>query len=165
MSETPLPPSAPDASEDEDDAMTPVAVTVNHQYVKDLSFECPSAAQAFEALARGSARGAMTPLSVNVQSRPLAANVHEVTLNLRFESRFGDVVGYIVELAYVGVFTLPNLPEEAVKMFALVEAPRLLFPFARALVARLVQESGFPPVMLNPLDFGSLYASSDATTH
>jgi preprotein translocase subunit SecB len=75
------------------------------------------------------------------------------------ESKLGDKTGFIVELTYAGLFALPELPEDQMKLFLLVEAPRLLFPFARSILANAVREGGYPNIVIQPIDFLALYMS------
>ena len=83
-------------------------------------------------------------------------NVFEVVLVIKAECRTGDSVAFILELSYGGVFTL-NVPQESLEAVLLVECPRLLFPFARNIVADATRDGGFPPVMIGPVDFMSMY--------
>ena len=137
---------------------TPVQVAINVQYIKDFSFESPNAPQIF-------APSTVTPelnLGVNVQTKGLADNTYEVLLLLKLEAKLEDKTAFIAELTYGGVFTLPPLPEESLKFFLLVEAPRMLFPFARNIIANVVRDGGFPQLLINPIDFVGLYQSSAA---
>ena len=92
-------------------------------------------------------------------SRGLGNSTFEAVLKIKLESKLGDKTAFIAELAYAGLFMLPELPEEQIKMFLLVEAPRLLFPFARSIIANTIREGGFPNIVVQPIDFMSLYAS------
>lgn len=138
-------------------AMPPLAV--NLQYVKDLSFEVPGAPAIYTNL-----RGApQVGLNLDVQVKPLEDNVFEVTLAIRAEATEtasnGAVprVVFLAELAYAGVFTLTGIPQESYEPVLLVECPRLLFPFARNILADITRDSGFPPVMMQPIDFVALW--------
>jgi preprotein translocase subunit SecB len=128
-------------------------ITVNVQYVKDLSFENPNAPHTLTA---EQAQPSIN-LQVDVQARGLADNVSEVVLNIRAEAQQPDRVMFIAELSYAGVFTLPPLPMDQARALLLIEAPRLLFPFARQIIADVVRDGGYPPLMLQPLDFVDLY--------
>lgn len=131
-------------------------VGIGAQYIKDLSFESPGAPQIFTATQA-------TPeisVSVNVLTRGVVENTYEVTLLLKIEAKIEARSAYIAELAYGGVFVLPPMAEENLKLFLLVEAPKLLFPFARAIVANTVREGGFSPLMLSPIDFMMLYRAN-----
>jgi len=127
---------------------------VNAQYVKDLSFENPNAPASL--MMQGGQP--QIDLQVDVQARGVAENVSEVSLNIRAEAKVGEGIAFIAELSYAGVFTLPaGMPQDQAKALLLIEAPRLLFPFARAIVADTVRDGGYPPLMLQPLDFVDLY--------
>jgi preprotein translocase subunit SecB len=128
-------------------------VNVLGQYIKDLSFESPDTERFF----RGPGKNPNLQLNFNVQVRNLQENSYEVSLALEGEARSDDGVLYNVELVYAGAFVLRNLPQEAIHPVLFVECPALLFPFARRLVADLTREGGFPPLLLDPIDFGGLY--------
>jgi preprotein translocase subunit SecB len=132
-----------------------VSIGLGAQYVKDFSFESPHAPQIFSEMQTQP----QMMLDVNVLSRGIGGGTFESVLKIKLESKLGNHTAFIVELAYAGLFTLPELPEEQIKLFLLVEAPRLLFPFARAIISNAVREGGFPNIALQPIDFLSLYAS------
>lgn len=126
---------------------------VNAQYIKDLSFEVPGAPQVFAALA---ANPPDVNVQVNLDSTPLGNHLHEVSLRIGLEAKIQDKVAFILDLTFAGVFTV-QLPDEHIQPVVMIECPRLLFPFARNIVADLVRDGGFPPIMLQPIDFVSLY--------
>ncbi len=128
-------------------------VNVMGQYIKDLSFESPDMQRFF----RGPGKNPNLQLNFNVQVGRLQENAFEVTLSLEGEAKSDEGVLYNIELVYAGAFMLRNLPEEAIQPLLFVECPALLFPFARRLVADLTREGGFPPLLLDPIDFGGLY--------
>jgi preprotein translocase subunit SecB len=123
------------------------------QYVKDLSFENPNAP--------GSLQGQGQPkleVSVNVNARAGDNEMFEVELRITANARSeAGLALFTVELLYAGLFRLAGAPREAIEPFLLVEAPRILFPFARRVIADAVRDGGFPPLMLEPIDFGGLY--------
>jgi preprotein translocase subunit SecB len=129
-------------------------VTILAQYIKDLSVENPSAPQVYQWQVQPSLD---VQFNINVQSA--ADEVHEVSLKIEVTARSDNGVHFAVDLAYAGLFGLRNVPEEALQPFLLIEAPRLLFPFARQIVAEAVSSSGFPPLLLDPIDFTSAYMS------
>ncbi len=129
-------------------------VAIHAQYIRDFSFESPNAPQIFSAVQAQPT----VDMGINVQTRKLDANTYEALLMLKLEAKLADKTAFIAELAYGGVFGMPPMPEETLKQFLLIEAPRLLFPFARAIVADAVRDGGFPPVLINPIDFAALYA-------
>jgi len=131
-------------------------LVVNLQYVKDLSFEVPGAPDIFTQL-REQPR---IDIALDVQARPIQqdGNVFEVALQIRCDAKAGDVVAFIAELVYCGIFTV-NVPQESLEPVLLVECPRLLFPFARNILADATREGGFVPVLLTPIDFVALWQS------
>jgi len=133
-----------------------IQITINSQYIKDFSFENPSAPQVFATLASPPA----VNVGVNVKTRAIGENVYEVVLLLKLEAETEGKKAFIAELAYGGVFSIPPVPEEALKFVLLVEAPRLLFPFARSIISSAVLEGGFPPLLINPIDFAAMYRHS-----
>lgn len=130
-----------------------ITIGVGAQYVKDFSFESPNVPQIFNDL---NTQPQMA-LDVNVLSRGFGNGTFESVLKIKLESKVNDRTAFISEIAYAGLFSLPELPEEQIKMFLLVEAPRLLFPFARAIIANAVREGGFPSIAMQPIDFMALY--------
>lgn len=140
-------------------------LTVNIQYIKDLSFEVPNAPQVFTTL-RTAPR---VDLNLDVQARRVVdgQEVFEVVLAIRADGQDpapptnGEAPGrvFLVELAYAGVFTLNGIPNDQVEPVLLVECPRILFPFARNILAEITRDGGFPPVLMQPIDFLSLWQS------
>ncbi len=122
------------------------------QYIKDLSFENPNAPAVFQWQGQP-----QIDVQFNIGSSEASDDVHEVILKIDIRAAAADKVAFQVELAYAGLFGLRNIPEDQVQPFLLAEAPRLLFPFARRVVADVVRDGGFPPLMLDPIDFGALY--------
>jgi preprotein translocase subunit SecB len=131
-------------------------VTVAAQYVKDFSFESPNAPQIFTP----TQIAPEITMGVNVHTRNMQGSNYEVLLALKLEAKLEGKTGFIAELVYGGVFVLPTMPEDQLRLFLLVEAPRLLFPFARGILANAVREGGFPHVMINPIDFMGLYLAN-----
>ena len=130
-------------------------IVVNAQYVKDLSFEVPGAPAVFAELAQSQPD---LQVKVDLNAVPMGGNVFEVSLQLGVEAKTTEKTAFIVELTYAGLFSL-NVPEEHVQPILLIEAPRLLFPFARALIADVTGNGGLPPLMMQPIDFAALYRS------
>lgn len=127
---------------------------VRGQYVKDLSFENPGAPQSLVNMSQAPS----VDVNVNVTVNPVQGNDFEVVLTLNASANNNDKPVFVVELSYAGVFTLsPSVPEEHKGPVLLIECPRLLFPFARAIVADATREGGFPPLMLQPIDFVAIY--------
>lgn len=136
------------------DASTPEApqVAALAQYVKDLSVENPSAPQVYQWQEQP-----QLDVQFNIHVNKIADEVHEVVLKIDASARSQSGVHFVLDLSYAGIFGLRNLPEDALPAFLLVEAPRLLFPFARQVVASSIQDAGFPPLMLDPIDFAAIY--------
>jgi len=125
---------------------------INAQYIKDISFENPAPLENLIQQETSST----TTVNIEIGVQHIADQTFEVTLKVRGHVQRIEKTVYLVELEYAGLFTLGGIPEEMVQLFLFVECPRLLFPFTRALVARVTQESGFPPLILKPIDFGEL---------
>ena len=125
------------------------------QYTKDLSFENPNAPQSLQ-----QQPGQQPPainLQINVTPRQLTNTDFEVELSIEGKAENGTNVLFSFELIYAGVFRMLNIPQESLGPFVMIECPRLLFPFAREIVANAVISGGFPPLMLDPVDFVTLY--------
>ena len=145
-------------------------LVVNLQYVKDMSFEVPNAPAIYSTL-----RSAPNVnINLDVQARRLqeGESVYEITLAIKATATeqatangaaaaAGPAV-FIAELAYCGVFTLNAIPDESVEPVLLVECPRLLFPYARNILADITRDGGFPPVLLQPIDFVALWQARRA---
>jgi preprotein translocase subunit SecB len=129
-------------------------VNVAGQYIKDLSFESPDAAKF---LRSGPGKNPSLQINFNVQVSSLGQDAYEVALSVEGEAKSDEGTLYNLELVYAGAFILRNLPEDAIKPILYVECPALLFPFVRRLVADLSREGGFPPLLLDPIDFAGLY--------
>jgi preprotein translocase subunit SecB len=124
------------------------------QYVKDLSFENPRAPFGLQP---GQPRPEIQ-IQVDVRaSQTGASGQYEVQLELNVEAKAADEPVFLVELTYGGLFALANIPQDSVQALLLIECPRLLFPFARRVVADCTRDGGFPPLMIDPIDFVSLY--------
>ena len=127
-------------------------VSVLAQYVKDLSVENPSAPQVFQWQVQPT-----LDVQFNINVEKAADDVHEVTLKIEVAARSDNGVHFVVDLSYACLFGLRNVPEEALPPFLLIEAPRLIFPFARQIVSEAVANTGFPPLLLDPIDFAAAY--------
>lgn len=123
------------------------------QYLKDLSFENPNAPQS---LAPQKTQPDIN-VSVNVNARNLAATDFEVELLLDAKASAEGKTIFAAELKYAGVFRLENFPQNMLHPAVLIECPRILFPFARQILADASRNGGFPPLMLDPIDFASMY--------
>lgn len=127
-------------------------VSILAQYIKDLSVENPSAPQVFSWQVQPS-----LDVQFNIAVNPAGESVHEVVLKIEISARSENGTHFMVDLSYAGLFGLRNLPDEALQPFILIEAPRLLFPFARQIIAEAISNTGFPPLLLDPIDFTSAY--------
>ena len=128
------------------------SIRVMGQYVKDLSFENPSAP--------GSLRQGGQPqidIAVDVRATPQEGDAFEVELVMNAKADREGAPLFIVELTYAGLFQIQNLDERAREAFLLIECPRILFPFARRILADATRDGSFPPLMLEPIDFAALY--------
>jgi preprotein translocase subunit SecB len=127
-------------------------VSVIAQYIKDLSVENPSAPQSFQWQVQPA-----LDVQFNINIDPVADEVHEVSLKIDVSARSENGVHFVVDLTYAGLFGIRGMPEEAMAPILLVEAPRLIFPFARQIISEAVSNTGFPPLMLDPIDFAGAY--------
>jgi len=128
-------------------------LTIKAQYVKDLSFENPRAPQSLQTLQGPPA----IQISVNVGAQHIQAQDYEVSLTINAEAKLNDQPLFVVELNYAGVFGLGAVPQEHMRPLLLIEGPRLLFPFARNIIADATREGGYPPLLMQPVDFVELY--------
>ena len=134
------------------------SINVLAQYIKDLSFENPNAPNSL-APRQG---GPQLQINVNVGARPLTNTDFEVDLTLQARASGENEIVFNIEIIYSGLFRVQNLPEEHVHPFVMIECPRLLFPFARQIVADATRNGGFPPLMIDPIDFVALYQQNMA---
>jgi preprotein translocase subunit SecB len=122
------------------------------QYIKDLSVESPSTPQVFQWQDQPS-----VDVSFNLDVQKVSEEVNEVAMKIEVKAQSQSGVHFLVELTFAGLFGLRNFPQEAMPAFLLVEAPRLLFPFVRQIICESIQNMGFPPLLLEPIDFGAAY--------
>jgi preprotein translocase subunit SecB len=124
------------------------------QYIKDFSFENPNAPRS---LAPAQAQPGIQ-IQINVGVAQLAATDYEVSLKLEGKAESAEAtLLFAFDLTYSGLFRIQNVPQEQIHPVVMIECPRLLFPFAREIVASSVRGGGFPPLMLDPVDFVALY--------
>ncbi len=149
--ETPTPEDSETQPEQAASEAPPLSVSA--QYIKDLSFEAPTAPGIYGRLQQ-------TPpdvkINVNVGSSEFENNIHEVTLTIEVNCTVGEDTAFVLELEYAGLFVV-NVPPEHLGPVLFIECPRLLFPFARNILADISRDGGFPPLMLNPVDFVAMY--------
>lgn len=129
------------------------SLTALVQYVKDLSFENPNAPRVFG----GQQQAPQIELQVNVTASNLSDTDVESVLSLEGKAMMGKDALFVFELVYAGVFRIMNIPAEHLPAVVMIECPRLLFPFARQIVADAVRNGGFPPLYIDPIDFAALY--------
>ncbi len=151
MAETDTSP-APAGDSGAQSAQAQPRLAIVSQYVKDLSFENPRAPQ-------GLAGGERPEIQINVDTRGrrIEGERYETELVIRVDAKASGQTVFVCELNYGGLFTIANMPEEAVQPVLMIECPRLLFPFARRVVADATRDGGFPPLMIDPIDFLTLY--------
>jgi preprotein translocase subunit SecB len=125
-------------------------------YVKDLSFESPSAPKSLQ----GPGQNPQLRVNVNVNAGPRGEETYEVALQLEVNASSDLGVIYNVELLYGGLFRLRAVPENLVQPVLFVDCPTILFPFVRRVLADAIRDGGFPPLMLDPIDFAKLYAKN-----
>lgn len=128
-------------------------IRVMGQYIKDLSFENPGAPDSL----RPGAGQPNIDLTIDVQARKLDEQTYEVALILGANAKRDDAALFVAELVYAGLFQITGIDDVSREPFLLIECPRLLFPFARRILADATRDGGFPPLMLEPVDFAALY--------
>jgi preprotein translocase subunit SecB len=128
-------------------------ISVLAQYVKDFSFENPNAPRS---MAPSTQQPAIN-IQIAVDAQPLAATDYEVALRLEGKAESQGTLLFNFELLYCGVFRIENVPADSLQPVVLIECPRLLFPFAREVIATSTRNGGFPPLLLEPVDFVGLY--------
>lgn len=126
---------------------------VKGQYIKDLSFENPGAPQS---LMLTNVKPAID-VNVDLKAQKLQETVYEMTLHIAARAVADTNTLFLVELAYAGIFQLANIPADRVEPLLLIDCPFVLFPFARRVIADVTRDGGFPPLLLDPIDFHSLY--------
>lgn len=147
------PPPSDTGSTTPPQAAPPGPLTLHGQYIKDLSFENPRAPQSLI-----EQKQPQLTLNVNVSTRQFEAKTFEVALTIEASAATPEKEPlFVLELIYAGTVTLGDVPQDAFGPLLLIETPRLLFPFARAIVANATREAGFPPLNIAPVDFVALY--------
>ena len=126
---------------------------VNAQYIKDLSFENPHAPRSLAP----SPQQPNINIQINVDAAPMGETDVEVTLRLEGKAEAQGMLLFGFELAFAGVFRIQNVPPDSMQPVVMIECPRLLFPFAREIIATATRNGGFAPLLLNPIDFVDLY--------
>ncbi len=122
------------------------------QYIKDLSFENPNAPASL-----GAGEAPQIGISINVGAQKQQDELYAVELTINAKAERDNKVLFSVELVYGGLFSIKNFPENQLHPLVMIECPRLIFPFARQLLATVTQSGGFPPLLMEPVDFSSIY--------
>ncbi|WP_145202594.1 protein-export chaperone SecB [Sphingobium sp. B2] len=133
-------------------ADTAPQIALISQYVKDLSFENPNAPACYQWQDQP-----QIDVQFNIGADKVGDEVLEVSLKIEVKAVAPQGTAFAVELLYAALFGMRNVPEDQVQPFMLAEAPRLIFPFARRVLADAIRDGGFPPLLLDPIDFGALY--------
>ncbi|MCT4634740.1 MAG: protein-export chaperone SecB [Rickettsiales bacterium] len=137
---------------------TAPSVAINIQYVKDLSFENPGAPATLVA----PKEAPQIEIALNLEAKAMKEDTHEVTLQITATAKSGDTSLFVAELSYAGLFTLKNVEAAQKEMILLIHCPTILFPFARRVLADATRDGGFQPLMIEPVDFASLYEQRKA---
>lgn len=122
------------------------------QYVKDLSFENPNAPQSLTAPGKPEIE-----VSVHTQTRRMDPERYETIIKIEITARQEAATMFMLEVSYGGLFAIENVPEDQLAAYCMIECPRQLFPFVRRVIADATRDGGFPPLMLDPVDFAQLY--------
>ncbi len=136
-------------------------ITIHAQYLKDLSFECPNSPAVL--IKQKLSPEIDVDLKVDAESMAdFKENSYEVSVIVVIKAETADGIAFISDLTYAGLFTIEGVPEDSLEPVLMIECPRLLFPFIRAIIGHAARDAGFPPLMLNPLDFADLYRRNKA---
>jgi preprotein translocase subunit SecB len=129
------------------------SLNVLGQYVKDFSFENPGAPRSLAPVTKPP----QINVQINVNAKPLSDTDFEVELKIEGKADNEGAVLFHIDILYGGVFRIQNVPSENIHPIVMIECPRLLFPFARQIISDAVLAGGFPPLLLEPVDFAALY--------
>jgi len=134
-------------------------ISINGQYIKDLSFENPKAPKVF-------IEKNLTPkidVAIDINATKLQNEVFEVELNISANAKNKEDTIFVIELVYAGIFTIKGIAEDLIKQTLFIQCPALIFPFARRIISDTTRDAGFPPLMLNPINFEAMYESKKGT--
>jgi preprotein translocase subunit SecB len=134
-------------------------LSVLAQYIKDFSFENPNAPRSLQP-----SQPPTINIQINVDAKPLSDTDFEVALKIEGKGDVSGTVLFVFDLVFAGVFRVVNLPKENIHPLVMIECPRLLFPFAREIISTAVRNGGFPPLLIDPVDFVGLYRQKMAET-
>ena len=158
MTDTDAGADAPNNGDNEAAAEAQPGIRILAQFIRDLSFENPRAPETL----RGGAAQPQIELGVEMNARGREDGFFEVDLKLSARAQREDGPVFVVELLYGGVFQIAGVGGEDIEPVLLIECPRYLFPFARRIIAEVTAEGGYPPFLLDPIDFGAVYAARKA---
>lgn len=130
----------------------PQQLVINAQYIKDLSFENPRAPQSL----MQQTGPPSVDINVDVKAQSVGGENYEVVLSINASAKAQNETLFLVELSYAAIVTVRNVPQQMLGAVVLVEVPRLIFPFARNIISETTRDGGFPPLMINPIDFADL---------
>ncbi len=145
--------ATPDAFETDNTGEEMPPLVVHVQYIKDLSFENPNPLKALQ----DSGEQPELALGIDVSADRVGDNAYEVTLKIKVDAKRNEDILFVTELDYAGVFSLNNVSEEMLTPVLMIECPRMLFPYARAIIAQTTREGGYPALSLAPVDFVELF--------
>jgi preprotein translocase subunit SecB len=135
-------------------AQVPIQAKIVNQYIKDLSFENPNVHK----LISGAGDQPNLQLEVNVGAKRVEGDLYETAIEFKATAQNNLGTIYVLETVYAGLLKIESIPEPALEPFLLISGPSMIFPFLRRLVADVTREGGFPPLLLDPIDFGALFA-------
>ena len=138
-----------------DSSGEPTTMQINAQYIKDFSFENPNSPSSLQPKTEPEVE-----VNVDVQATSLSDHVYEVSLTTSVTGRDQSQTLFIIELIYAGIFTFQGESDDNIQPALLIDCPQLLFPFARAIISNTTQNGGFPPLLLQPVNFAQLYINS-----
>ncbi len=153
-----VPPSAPELPEADFGAAPHLQILA--QYLKDLSFENLNAPQSL----MDTGEQMQIEVSVNLEAESAGEGRYAIDLTIEASAHRGNERAFLVEVVYGGLFHVQNIPPEAVQVVCLVECPRILFPYARRILSDATRDGGFPPLLVEPIDFYRLYRERQAET-
>lgn len=129
--------------------------TINAQYVKDLSFENPNIPGLIQLETEPSVE-----MNIDVKGTKLDDNLYEVVLTMTCKGTSGDVALFVAELSYASLVNLKSVPDEQIQRLLVVDCPTLMFPFARNIIAEVTRDGGYPPILMQIVDFNAIYENS-----
>lgn len=138
-------------------------LSIHGQYVKDFSFENPNPLAVFGA--ENSTQQPQISVDIQVNAEPVGDKAFEVILNVRASAKREEQQLFLTEISYAGLVSLGEVPQEHVGPLLMIHCPTLLFPFVRQLIAEATRNGGYPPLMLEPVDFSRLYEDQQTTKH